>query len=575
MIRCFAAFLFLFQMFTAYAVAQNRLAFIIGNDTYQNVPALQKAGNDAAAVAKAVEKIGFKVTMHQNLDRRAMSRAMTAFEQTISKGDEVFLFFAGHGFELRGINYLLPIDVPKAGPGQESEVIDASFDAANVIDRLRNRGAQLTIAVLDACRDNPFAAEGTRSIPGTRGLAQMTAVEGVFILMSAGAKQMALDRLSERDNNPNSLFTRFFVEEIATPDQTLVQIAKKTQINVRRLAATIGFEQTPAYYDQVIGDVILARMPVQGNPAAQPASPTPVTPSSDRPTITPTVTTTAPLQVSPNVRVGGGVTFGPGVIINGKPAEMMLKDAQRQMDQPAIDAQAQARQNAGQAASPGSPPAQIAALMPQMKPEAPAVGQLDRAPVAGFTRSNQGWIVSISTPDPATEIFYRIEGQGNFTSTGLADFLDQRTRQRMPNPNFQLPPRQKAAVLEVKYNDSNGQEVGPFKISFDPDTALFNSQKQILDGLWPSWVAFRDFHGRKIYFSTLITYRCAIADVFYGLNGADPLKRYALPPCNANDPFSIPSGAKIWMDVLDNTDSISLKIVWRDGTSSPVRTIER
>src|SRR5262249_31503425 len=112
--------------------------------------------------------------------------------------------------------------------------------------------------VLDACRDNPFAAAGTRSLPGTRGLARVDAPEGVFVLMSAGAKQEALDRLSDSDANPNSVFTRTFLAELAKPGQTLGQIAKRTQVEVKALAATVGYQQTPAYYDQVIGDVVLS-----------------------------------------------------------------------------------------------------------------------------------------------------------------------------------------------------------------------------------------------------------------------------------------------------------------------------
>ena len=187
-----------------------------------------------------------------------MSRALVAFDADVGPGDRALFLYAGHGFEIGGTNYLLPTDVPAAEANQLDLVRDASFPVDRIIDGIRQRGASVAVLVLDACRDNPFAGAGTRSFPGTRGLARVDAPEGVFVLMSAGAKQEALDRLSDGDNNPNSVFTRTFLGQLQKPGQTLVQIAKRTQVEVKTLAATVGHEQTPAYYDQVIGDVVLS-----------------------------------------------------------------------------------------------------------------------------------------------------------------------------------------------------------------------------------------------------------------------------------------------------------------------------
>ena len=93
--------------------------------------------------------------------------------------------------------------------------------------------------------------------------------------MSAGAKQEAMDRLSVDDRARNSVFTRIFLGELAKPGQTLVQIAKATQVGVKNLAATVGYEQTPAYYDQVIGDIVLTE--AAGEAPAASAPPAPVT----------------------------------------------------------------------------------------------------------------------------------------------------------------------------------------------------------------------------------------------------------------------------------------------------------
>src|SRR5439155_11510456 len=125
------------------------------------------------------------------------------------------------------------------------------------IDRMQARGAGTTILVLDACRDNPFEKKGTRALRGFGGLAAISPPEGVFVIYSAGAKQTALDRLSDRDTEPNSVFTRLFVRELKEPGLTLVQIAKRTQQNVKQLADSVRHVQTPGYYDQIVGDVVL------------------------------------------------------------------------------------------------------------------------------------------------------------------------------------------------------------------------------------------------------------------------------------------------------------------------------
>jgi hypothetical protein len=238
------------------AKAEKRVALLVGNNGYENVPRLDTAINDARALGETLKRLGFKVFVGENQSRRSMSEAFLAFDQSIELGDTALFFFAGHGFEIHGQNYLLPTDVPAAIEGQEELVRDASFAVERIVDRLQARGARISILVLDACRNNPFDRSGTRAIRGTAGLAPMTPSEGVFVVFSAGAKQTALDRLAQNDADPNSVFTRNFLRELATPTLTLVQIAKRTQIDVKELAATVRHQQTPAYYDQVVGDVV-------------------------------------------------------------------------------------------------------------------------------------------------------------------------------------------------------------------------------------------------------------------------------------------------------------------------------
>ena len=193
-------------MLAAGPATAGRLALVVGNDAYAEVTGLAKAVNDARAVAKALTAIGFQVDTAENANRNQMSRKLVEFESKVQLGDTVVFFFAGHGFEIRGDNYLLPVDVPAAEPGEESLVKDASFAAADVIDRIEAKGPATVIAIFDACRDNPFARPGTRALGGTtRGLARMAPPDGVFILFSAGAGQEALDNLGDADPDGNSV----------------------------------------------------------------------------------------------------------------------------------------------------------------------------------------------------------------------------------------------------------------------------------------------------------------------------------------------------------------------------------
>lgn len=132
-----------------------------------------------------------------------------------------------------------------------------------------------------------------------------------------------------------------------------------------------------------------------------------------------------------------------------------------------------------------------------------------------------------------------------------------------------------ATIIQVRYETADGGSVGPFPIRFDPEAALFREQKQILEQMPTNWAEFRQFNGTLIYFTTLVTYRCAISELRYGLDDGKPLQRYDLPVCNAKDPFSVPENARLYLKAPPQTKSISLQITWRDGTQSEISTIER
>ncbi|UWQ78395.1 caspase family protein [Leisingera sp. S132] len=244
----------------------SRRALVIGVDGYQNLAALQKARNDAQAVSSTLAALGFDVTTLYDASRRDINSAVSTFANRIEPGDEVLFYFAGHGVEVDGRNYLLPSDVPVVNFGDESYLTGESIAADRVLGTFQRKGARSTIMILDACRNNPFPQDGQRSVGGSRGLVRMEPPEGAFILYSAGAGQTALDRLSDNDANPNSVFTRALLSRLNEPGMTLHQLAKQVRRDVQDLAATVNHDQFPAYYDQMSGEMVLRRqMAAQGN----------------------------------------------------------------------------------------------------------------------------------------------------------------------------------------------------------------------------------------------------------------------------------------------------------------------
>ncbi len=234
-----------------------RLALVIGIDQYEALPKLQRALNDADAIAKTLEGLGFEVVLARNASRREISKKLGEIETRIAPGDTVLFYFAGHGVAIGGDNILVPADMPLPEQGGEGIVRDEGFAVDGIVRRLRSRGAGATLLILDACRNNPFEESGTRNIGGTRGLTRIEAASGVFVLMSAGTGQTALDRLPGEDANPNSVFTRSLLPLLAKPGMNHIALAKAVQKEVAGLAASAGHAQQPAYYDEILGEIVL------------------------------------------------------------------------------------------------------------------------------------------------------------------------------------------------------------------------------------------------------------------------------------------------------------------------------
>jgi hypothetical protein len=476
------------------AHAENRVALVIGNNDYKNVPRLQKAVNDARAMGDALKQLGFNVMVAENLNRQQFSQALLTFDNMVEAGDTAFFFYAGHGFEIAGQNFLLPTDVPAATEGQEELVRDASVLADRIIERLQNKKARTSILVFDACRNNPFERAGTRAVAGGGGLAPMTQLpEGVFSVFSAGPRQTALDRLSNDDANPNSVFTRTFAKELVQPGLNMVQVAQRTRRLVSEMAETVHHKQIPVYFDQMVDDVFLNGI-AKGTPE------------------------------------------------NAAPAPTQPK---------------------------------LAALPPVVMPRVPQASESLNAPIAMFSRSNSGWSITFSIVDPTLGISWRLGDSGDFHETGFMDILDPRTRKRMPNFSIQLPGNTLGGTIQVRYIDAGGEMQGPFPIKFDPEAALIHDQRKILDMTSTSWLSFREFNGLLVYYTHLMSYRCAIRQVRIGIDTSMPDKVLTMPACNMKDPISIPSDASPYLKLPSSTQFVSVELTYRDGSVSEIKSFRR
>jgi hypothetical protein len=225
------------------------------------------------------------------------------------------------------------------------------------------------------------------------------------------------------------------------------------------------------------------------------------------------------------------------------------------------------------AAKPAEPPQQVAGLT-QVQRLAPPNDSVN-APIAAFSRHNGGWTVVFSIADPTLGISWRLGDSGQFRETGFIDTLDPRTRKRMPNPSIELAADAAAATIQVRYIDASGEMQGPFPIRFDPEAALLRDQRKILDMTATSWLSFRDFNGLLLYYTHLVSYRCAIREVRIGIDSAVPDKVLKMPPCDVRNPMEIPNGAQVYMKLAPTTQSVSVELTYRDGSISETKSFRR
>lgn len=159
-------------------------ALVVGIDAYDNFSQdkqLVRATADARSVAETLQSLGFEAKLAENVRRIDFMRNWQSFLDRISPGDVAVLFFAGHGVEVGGLNFLLARDTPHLAAGQDEILKSESLSLANLLDALRARRPSVTLVIIDACRDNPFERRGSRSLGTGRGLMLIPLVQALRV----------------------------------------------------------------------------------------------------------------------------------------------------------------------------------------------------------------------------------------------------------------------------------------------------------------------------------------------------------------------------------------------------------
>jgi hypothetical protein len=216
-----------------------RTALIIGNSDYKTSP-LKNPLNDAEDIAYELQRLGFKVQLGKNMTRKEMGRAIRVFGKEIKQGGVGLFYYAGHGMQVQGKNFLIPVG---ADIRSEEEVEFEAIDAGLILRKMEAAGNPMNIVMLDACRDNPFA-RSFRS--AQKGLAQMDAPSGSLIVYATAPGSVAAD-----GDGRNGTFTKNFLGHVRDPDLEVGQMLKRVRAGVQK--DTNG-QQVPWESSSLVGD---------------------------------------------------------------------------------------------------------------------------------------------------------------------------------------------------------------------------------------------------------------------------------------------------------------------------------
>ena len=196
------------------AQAEKRVALVIGNSGYRAAPALPNSAADARLMSDTLSSLGFVVVggdARLDLDKAGFDDVLQEFASELSGADVALIYYAGHGVETHGLDYLVPVD---ANPRDEADVFAQMVGTSEILDLLEKSGAGIKLVLLDACRDNPFRDRGVRSTAG--GLAQMSAPGGTLISFATQPRSVSLDGA-----DGHSPYTRALVAAMQRPGSGL------------------------------------------------------------------------------------------------------------------------------------------------------------------------------------------------------------------------------------------------------------------------------------------------------------------------------------------------------------------
>jgi Caspase domain len=206
----------------AAAARNQRVALVIGNANYKEAP-LANPVNDARAIGAALQESGFTVILRENTDQRGMLAALREFGDKLRGGGTGLFYYAGHGMQIKGRNYLIPVG---ANVDREDEVAYSAVDAQAVLDKMEAAGNAANIMILDACRNNPF---NRSSRSGQAGLAQMDAPVGTLVAFATSPGMVASDGAGA-----NGLYTQHLLTAMRQNGSKVEDVFKQVRANVRR-----------------------------------------------------------------------------------------------------------------------------------------------------------------------------------------------------------------------------------------------------------------------------------------------------------------------------------------------------
>ncbi len=234
--------------YTLAHAAQRRTALVIGNGDYAQRP-LRNPVNDAIDMSAALKKLGFDVMTLKDANLQKMEDAVNEFSQRLSQGGLGLFYYAGHGVQVSGENYLIPVD---AQLKRDNDVRYKALALGQVLGALKDAKNQINLVLLDACRNNPFTTD-KRSLE--RGLAVVSAAKGTLIGYATGPNEEAAD-----GKGRNGTYTEHLLKHMATPGLPVELMLKQVRTTVD--SSTNG-EQIPWTQSSLIGDVYLAALPQQ------------------------------------------------------------------------------------------------------------------------------------------------------------------------------------------------------------------------------------------------------------------------------------------------------------------------